>query len=107
MSDACVVLITAKNEEEAVALSNALVSEGLAACVNLVPYIRSIYRWKGTIEDTSEVLMMAKTTDERFEALKTRVVQLHSYEVPEVIRLEITAGHAPYLEWLKLNAKAP
>jgi periplasmic divalent cation tolerance protein len=107
MTGACVAFITAKNEEEAVALSKALVSEGLAACVNVVPYIRSIFRWKGAIEDTSEVLMVAKTIDERFEALKTRVVQLHSYEVPEVIRLEITAGHSPYLEWLKLNSVAP
>lgn len=107
MSGACVVFITAKNEEEAVEISKALVGEGLAACVNVVPYVRSIYRWKGAIEDSSEVLMIAKTTHERFESLKTRVVQLHSYEVPEVIRLEITAGHAPYLEWLKLNSAGP
>ena len=101
MTDVCVVLVTAPSEEKAAELGRALVDEKLAACANLVPGVRSIYRWQGKVEDSAEVLMLLKTTHERFEALKARVVALHPYEVPEVVRLDVTGGHAPYLDWVR------
>lgn len=98
--DAVVVLSTCPDRERALAIARALVEEGLAACVNVVDGVRSIYRWQGAVHDDAEVLCVAKTTAGRFEALKARLVALHPYEVPEVIALPVSAGHAPYLEWL-------
>lgn len=97
--DALVVYVTAP-EAEAPALARALVSRRLAACVNLVPGIRSFYRWEGEVQDDPEVLLVAKTTREGFEALRAAVVELHSYEVPEVIALPIAAAHPPYAAWI-------
>ncbi|MBL8955538.1 MAG: divalent-cation tolerance protein CutA [Myxococcaceae bacterium] len=97
----CVVLITAPSQEKATELAHALVNEKLAACVNLVPGVRSIYRWEGAVEDAQEVLMLAKTTTDRFDALHQRVLALHPYQVPEVVRLDIAAGHLPYLDWVR------
>lgn len=95
-----VVLVTAP-VAEAAGLARKLVEEGMAACANIVPAVRSIYRWKGEICDDEESLLVIKTTTAQFAALKARVVQLHPYEVPEVIALPITEGHRPYLDWLK------
>ena len=97
------VLVTVGSADEAASLARTLVEERLAACGNLVERIRSIYRWKGKIEDEGEALLVLKTTAANFEALKQRIVELHSYEVPEVIALEITGGHKPYLDWLDSN----
>lgn len=97
----CVVLVTAPNAEKAAELARAVVGEKLAACVNIVPGLRSIYRWEGAVQDEAEVLMVVKTTAERFEALRERVVALHPYQVPEVIRLEVAEGHLPYLDWVR------
>jgi periplasmic divalent cation tolerance protein len=97
---AYVVLMTFPDRERALACARALVDERLAACVNVLGDVRSIYRWQGAVHDDAEVLCVAKTTPERFEALRARVVALHPYEVPEVIALSIEAGHAPYLEWI-------
>jgi periplasmic divalent cation tolerance protein len=101
MSDVCVVLVTAPDAEKAAELGRAVVEEKLAACANLVPGLRSIYRWQGKVEDASEVLMLLKTTDERFEALRARIVALHPYQVPEVVRLDVAGGHPPYLDWVR------
>jgi periplasmic divalent cation tolerance protein len=68
--------------------------------VNLVPSIRSIYRWQGAIEDAREVLAVIKTTTERLDALRARLVELHPYEVPEVVAVPIAGGHEPYLAWV-------
>src|SRR5574338_383690 len=95
-----VVLSTFPNPDKAAEVARTLVSEQLAACVNLVSQIRSIYRWQGEISDDTETLAVIKTTDERFEAMRTRLVELHPYEVAEVIALPIEAGHAPYLAWV-------
>ena len=100
MKSACVVLVTFPAEEPAVACARALVDEGLAACVNIIARVRSIYRWKGAVSDENEILCVIKTTRERFEALRARVVTMHPYEVPEVIALGVEAGHEPYLDWL-------
>ena len=97
----CVVLVTAPNAEKAAELAHALVGEKLAACVNLVPQVRSIYRWEGAVEDAQEVLMVVKTTADRFDALHQRVLALHPYQVPEVIKLDVSAGHLPYLDWVR------
>ena len=95
-----VVFSTFPSEDKAAAIARTLVSEGLAACANLVPPVRSIYRWQGEICDERETLAILKTTRERFDALRDRLVTLHPYEVPEVIALPVEAGHAPYLDWV-------
>ena len=104
MSDYIVVLVTAP-EKEASGLARALVEERLVACANLLPGLRSVYWWKGKIEDEPEVLCIMKTRSARFEALRSRVKELHSYEVPEIIALPILAGHEPYLEWIAENTR--
>ena len=95
------VFSTFPNPDKAAEVARILVTEQLAACVNLVGPVRSIYRWKGEISDDSETLAVIKTTRERFDAMKTRLVELHPYEVAEVIALPIEAGHAPYLAWIE------
>jgi periplasmic divalent cation tolerance protein len=95
-----VALSTAPSEEKAVEIARALVNEGLAACVNVIPRVRSIYAWKGELCDDSEVLCVVKTSAERVPALKARLVALHPYEVPELVVLEVTSGHEPYLDWV-------
>lgn len=95
-----VVLSTFPDPDKAAEVARTLVNEQLAACVNLVSQIRSIYRWQGEISDDTETLAIIKTTDERFEAMRARLVELHPYEVAEVIALPIEGGHAPYLAWV-------
>lgn len=96
-----IVFITASNEDEAARIARALVEARLAACVNLIRNIRSVYSWQGKIEDEAEVLMIAKTRRSLFDALSKKVKELHSYTVPEIIALPIVAGSADYLNWLK------
>ncbi|HTR45713.1 MAG TPA: divalent-cation tolerance protein CutA [Thermodesulfovibrionales bacterium] len=96
-----VVLITASNEEEAAKIARALVDSGLAGCVNIVRGVRSIYRWKGMIEDEAEVLMIAKTAKDKFGALSKKVKEMHSYTVPEIIAFPIVEGSREYLDWLR------
>jgi periplasmic divalent cation tolerance protein len=95
-----VVLVTCGSEEEAVKIANALVEAHLAACVNLVSPIRSIYRWEGKIWDEKEWLLIIKTQKERFEELEKKVKSLHSYSVPEIVSLPILEGSSSYLNWL-------
>ena len=101
MSDALLILCTCPNAESASRIARAVVEERLAACVNRVPGLTSVYRWQGEIHEDNEVLLLIKTQHERFESLRARIIELHPYDVPEVIALEIAAGHAPYLEWLR------
>ncbi|MGB9891215.1 divalent-cation tolerance protein CutA [Thermodesulfovibrio yellowstonii] len=98
--DYIVVLITAPNEDEAVKISKILVEEKLAACVNILKDIRSIYFWQGKIEDEQEVLMIVKTKSELFEELEKKVKSLHSYTVPEIIGIKIKKGSESYLNWI-------
>jgi len=95
-----VVFVTCGSEEEAVKISNALVEERLAACVNLISPVRSIYRWEEKICDEKEWLLIIKTQRKRFQEIETRVKSLHSYSVPEIISLPIIAGSSSYLDWL-------
>jgi periplasmic divalent cation tolerance protein len=98
--DAIVVFMTAANGEEAARLAEMLVGAQLAACVQILPEMESVYRWRGKIERQSEVLLLAKTTRSKFEDLEREVLALHSYETPEIVAVPITAGLAPYLHWL-------
>jgi periplasmic divalent cation tolerance protein len=94
------VLCTVGKVEDAEWIGREVVEQRLAACVNVLPPIASIYRWKGEVERNEEILMLIKTTRERFEALREAILSMHSYELPEIIALDITAGSAPYLAWL-------
>ncbi len=98
--DNIVVFITASNEDEASKIARALVEARLAACVNVIRNIRSIYSWRGKVEDEAEVLMMAKTRRGLFDALSGKVRELHSYTVPEIIAVPVVQGSADYLNWL-------
>jgi periplasmic divalent cation tolerance protein len=100
MTDALVVLVTAPTPERAAEIARAVVEERLAACGNVVPGLRSIYRWEGKVQEDAEALLVLKTTRARFEALRDRVLALHPYEVPEVIALPVEAGSARYLAWI-------
>ncbi|MCR4406129.1 MAG: divalent-cation tolerance protein CutA [Anaerolineae bacterium] len=100
MSERVVVFITAGNEEEARQIASALVGERLAACVNIIPEVHSVYRWAGTVEEGQETLLIVKSRHEVLEQLIKRVRELHSYEVPEIIALPLLAGDATYLHWL-------
>jgi len=100
-----VVLSTVGKAEDAERIGRALVERGLAACVNVLPAVTSIYRWKGKVEKDEERLLVIKTRAERFEALRQALVSLHPYEVPEVLALPIAGGHQPYLDWLDESVK--
>ncbi len=102
-SNYCVVYVTAGSVEEAERIASALVEGRHAACVTVVGPVRSIYRWKGEVERADEVLLIAKTRTEKFEALRAVVKAAHSYEVPEIIALPLEAGEAAYLNWIDEN----
>ena len=99
-----VAFITAPDLETATRVARALVEERLVACVNLVPGIRSIYRWKGAVEEDAEVLLVVKTRADRAGVLADRVAELHPYELPEVVLLPAVGGSLPYLDWVREEA---
>ncbi len=103
--EAIVVLLTAPNGEEAVRLADMLIGAHLAACVQILPEMESVYRWEGKVERQPEILLLAKTTRSKFDELEKEVRALHSYETPEIIALPVVAGSAPYLEWLRASLK--
>jgi periplasmic divalent cation tolerance protein len=98
--DAIVVFMTAPNGEEATRLAELLIGAHLAACVQILPEMESVYRWEGKIERQSEILLLAKTTTAKLADLEREVRALHSYETPEIIAVPIVAGSSPYLAWL-------
>lgn len=100
-----VVFITAPNEDEAAEIAKALVKSKLAACVNIIKDVRSIYSWRGNLEDDSEVLMIVKTQKKLFSALSDKTKELHSYDVPEIIALPIADGSEDYLKWLRKSTE--
>jgi periplasmic divalent cation tolerance protein len=106
MTDKIVVLSTCSTAEEAERLARGLVAAQLAACVNVVPQIRSFYRWKGELEIAEEFLLIAKTSRDLFDALKLELEKLHPYDIPEVIALPIVAGSENYLHWLAQNLRS-
>ncbi|HEU4714501.1 MAG TPA: divalent-cation tolerance protein CutA [Pyrinomonadaceae bacterium] len=99
------VLLTAANGEEAVRLADMLIGAHLAACVQILPEMESVYRWQGKIERQPEVLLLAKTMRSKFDELEKQVRALHSYETPEIIAIPIVAGSTPYLDWLRASVE--
>lgn len=102
-SSAIVVLMTTASHDEAVRIAERLVETRLAACVQIMPGIESIYRWEGKLERGQETLLLAKSTQDKFEELEALVRSIHSYTTPEIIALPVTAGSAQYLAWLAKN----
>jgi periplasmic divalent cation tolerance protein len=100
VTGAVLVLSAVGTREEAERIAQALVNERLAACVNVVPGVVSVYRWKGTVHRDDELLLVIKTQAEAVEAVRARLVALHSYELPEVVVLAVAGGHPPYLDWI-------
>lgn len=101
MNDELIVFATASSNEEASRIAGSLVEERLAACVNIVSSIESVYRWQGEVTRDKETLMIIKTTGERYAELERRIKELHSYTTPEVIALKIERGSKAYLDWLR------
>jgi len=99
------VLCTCPDAETARGIARTLVEERLAACVNVVPGLHSTYRWQGAVESADEVLLLAKTTQDRFPALRDRLVALHPYELPEVIAVDVAAGSPAYLDWVAAGTR--
>jgi periplasmic divalent cation tolerance protein len=104
--DPIIVFLTAANGEEATRLADLLIGAHLAACVQILPEMESVYRWQGKIERQSEILLIAKTTAAKFADLEREVRALHSYETPEIVAIPLVAGSTPYLEWL-INSLNP
>lgn len=104
-SDARIVLTTCANAEEGRRLGRALVEEKLAACATVIPQVESVYRWKGQIETAGEALMLLKTSADKVDALERRLRELHTYETPEFLVLEVERGSAAYLEWLRQSVQ--
>lgn len=103
--DVRIVLVTAPTIEEAAPLGRRLVEEQLAACVNLVPGLRSIYRWQDHVQDDTEVLLIIKTSASACDRLIRRVLELHSYDTPEALVLPVLGGADAYLDWLRLQVR--
>jgi uncharacterized protein involved in tolerance to divalent cations len=105
MGDEVVILITAATAEEAGTIAGALVDERLAACVNIIPGVRSLFTWEGKSQDAREVLMVCKSRLVLMEKIIARVRELHSYSVPEIIALPVVAGLDSYLAWVRDSTK--
>jgi periplasmic divalent cation tolerance protein len=104
-ADFLLVLCTCPTREAANAIATALLEERLAACVNQLPGVRSLYRWEGRIEDDDELMLLIKTTATNFSAIETMIRNLHPYEVPEVIGLSLTAGSEAYFDWIRNSVR--
>lgn len=100
MADYLQITTAAGSREEAEIIANALVERGLAGCVQLIGPVRSVYRWQGEVEQAAEWLCSIKTTRARYSDVETAILELHSYECPEIIATPIEAGSAAYLQWL-------
>jgi periplasmic divalent cation tolerance protein len=100
MTDKIVILSACDSEEQAARLARHLVELRLAACVNIVPGARSIYRWKGAIEEASEWLLVIKSRRDLFSSIQSEIAKTHSYEVPELLALPVVEGAVGYLEWM-------
>ena len=96
-----IIFCTTGSEQEAAVLGRTLVEERLAACANSIPQIRSIYRWKEEIRDERETLLIIKSRQDLFEKIRSRIRELHSYEVPEITAVQVDKGDAAYLQWIE------
>ena len=105
MTDKRIVLSTAGSEEEARKIAHYLVENQLAACVNIVPQIQSVYRWQGKVESAREWLLLIKTTADKFDDVRDAIREVHSYDLPECIAIAIEDGSTDYLEWIGESVK--
>ena len=105
MTDKIVVFTTCAVESDAERIARALVDARLAACVNVVPGVRSFYHWKGKTESSQEFLLIVKTSRDLFDALRAEMEKLHPYELPELLALPVVAGAEDYLRWLQSNLR--
>ena len=105
MHDALLIFSSCSDEQEAKRLARMLVEEKLAACVNVIRGVESVYRWENNVETATECLLVIKTVPERFDALSERLQAMHSYQVPEIIALPIVGGAEKYVGWLKEQCK--
>ena len=103
--ESILVLSTFPDAETARRIAKTIVEEKLAACVNLLPQVDSIYHWKGVIETASETLAIIKSTTWKYQLLEARILELHPYEVPEIVSLRVDAGHVAYLDWIGQSVK--
>jgi periplasmic divalent cation tolerance protein len=107
MDAALIVFSTCANREEAERIALTLVNERLAACVNIMPPVQSVYRWQGAVERAEEWMLLIKTTTARFAHLRDRLETIHSYDTPEIIAANITEGSERYLRWLREQCEEP
>jgi len=105
VTDAMVVFTTLPSPEKAAEIARTLVEERLVACANVLPAVRSIYKWQGKMQDENEVMLLLKTREEQLERLKLRILELHPYEVPEVLAIPVESGYRAYLEWIASETK--
>ena len=105
MTNKRIVLSTVGSEEEARKIAHHLVEQQLAACVNIVPKIESVYRWQGKVESNREYLLLIKTSSEKFPQVRDAMRELHSYELPECIALAVEDGSPEYLQWVEESLK--
>lgn len=105
MQQVLLILTNAPDETTAHAIARSLVEQKLAACVNLLPGVRSVYRWQGAIEEAEEITMLIKSTPERYAELEAAIRRVHPYEVPEIIAVPVTAGLPEYLGWVGSETK--
>ena len=102
-ADVIVVLVTCPTQPVAHRLAALVVGQRLAACVNVLPRMRSLFRWQGKVERAQEVLLLIKSTRQQFERLRRAILAHHPYEVPEIIAMPLIAGHRPYLQWVRAS----
>ena len=100
MDQVLLVFTTVSDMVAAQSLARTLVESRLAACVNLLPAVHSVYRWQGQIEEATEVTLLIKTTQRHYDKLQHAIVKLHTYDVPEIIAMPVVAGYTPYLHWI-------
>lgn len=107
MTDKRIVLTTCGKPEDAERIAQTLLVRRLAACVNILPGVRSLYRWRGKVEEDSELLLVVKTTVAAIQTMKAAIAEIHPYEVPELVVLPIEDGAVSYLDWIGANVLAP
>jgi periplasmic divalent cation tolerance protein len=100
-SKVLIVLVTASSRKEAAKIGRAAVKKNVAACVNIVPSVTSIFRWRGEVQSSREALLMVKTSDRRYAALEKLIRSMHSYDLPEIIALNIERGLSQYIAWVQ------